>query len=831
MILRVLPKTIRCLLLSVFLSSAANARADQTYDTLIARARNGEAASVLPILQARLATSAANESMRRDLVVIANWAESHQLAVDTYAQLSSPAPAYVLAAVALSNRRLENYTAAIENYQSQLKLTPNDRTAQAGLILSILKRDGADAASQRIEKFLRENNNAHKDKEFVPLLEALAMIREQQTRYTEALAAWQHVIALAPDSKAAQNAEVFVASFLGAASIADDLVKTRRGDFETDARTRLQQDNTAFKIRWGEVDLRVKPSVTRFSGTDAALKASASDLRNPEATRVFLDAATADRLVALRNRVSMKETIALYESAMRDNIKLPTYATSAAADAYLYERQPERSRDLYVQALKQHKAETGTDNIEWQFSLVFAYLECERWREAFELANTIVASTAPQPIRIANATQPVTDNPNYVRALLLRASLHLYGDEYRVAKKQLDEFITLAPHNTSVRSSLASWYSANGKTLRAYDLFSRVLTEDSEITGARIGRTEMLLAMRRWREADVQIQELVKEFPDSRSVQRLQDDWQMLHSPELRINAGFNQSRADATPITTSPQSAREWQVDVTAYSPPLSHNTRFFAHIVATHGKLIDDSEPGQQRYGLGVEHRSDGLSLSAELHRSTFSNVASDNKLGVAVAGTYLPNDDWVLRAAADSNTTDISFKAMQSGVTARKFDMGIERRFELSRSLLVGVSHIDFSDGNRRSAYSASWRERPYSAPRLKIDTDVSFGASQNSRNDVAYFSPSRDQSIEGTVTADWLTWRHYDHSFKQFFSVTAGTYQQADFGTLPLFGARYAHEWSRSRHWGLQYGVAWLKRPYDGVQEQRLRAFLEFNWRVR
>jgi biofilm PGA synthesis protein PgaA len=831
MTVRALRLPIRCLLMGALLSSAINAWADDAYDALIKRARDGEARTVLPELQARLLASTGNESMRHDLVVIANWAESHQLAVDTFAQLTSPAPGYVLAAVALSQRRLRNYKGAVEIYQTLLALTPNDRSAQAGLVLSILERDGADAASQRLENFLREHNNARKDRQFLPLLEALAIVREQQARWTESLAAWQDILVLSPDSKTAQRAIVFVASRLGAASIASELAQTRRDDIETDAHTRLRQDRTAFMIRWGEIDLRVKPSLTRFAGTDVALASNANDLSNPDAKQVYLDAATADRLVALRNRVAMQETIELYETAIRDNIKLPTYATSAAADAYLYERQSERSRDLYLQALQQHKVETNTDNIEWQFSLVFAYLECEQWHEAFALSEIIVAATAPRVTRINDAPAPSVENPDYARALLLRTSLHLYGDEYRIAKKQLDEFIALAPHNLSVRSSLANWYSANGKTLRAFDTFSRVLTEDSEAVGARIGRTEMLLAMKRWREADPQIQALAKEFPESRAVQRLQDDWKMLHSPELRINAGFNQSRAEASQGALSRQSAREWQVDVSAYTSPVADATRLFAHIISVHGTLIDTSKPGQQRFGIGIEHQRDGASITAELHRRTFNNAINDNRIGLSVSGAYLPNDDWRISAAADSHTADIAFRAIQTGVSARKFDLGVDRRFELSRTLSLGISHHDFSDDNRRTTYSVNWHERPYSAPRLKVDTDLSLSASRNARNDVAYFSPTRDQSIEGTVIADWLTWRHYERSFKQFFSLTAGTYQQRNYGSKPVLGARYAHEWSRSQHWGLQYGVAWLKRPYDGTQEQRTRAFVEFNWRLR
>jgi biofilm PGA synthesis protein PgaA len=805
-------------------SSAVCARAEGSYDQLIDRARKGEASAVLSELQARRAQEPTNELMTRDLIVIASWADAHQLATSLFAELKDPPPAYVLAAVALSERRLGRYVQATARYRSVLSLTPDDRNAQAGLVLSILESDGANAADTELGASLQNAGDWQRDLAFLPLLEAQAIIRERQARWTEALAAWQDLLTLAPNNKGAERAIIFVASRLGAASIADDLASAISEGIEVDARTRLRQDRTAFKIRWGEVDLRVKVATARFSGTDRALAASLSDQQHPQAAAIYRDMALADRLVALRNRVEMKATITLFETTQRDQVPLPPYAISAAADAYLYEREPTRARDLYQRALTEHKKTTGNDNTEWQFSLIYALLECEQWADAFSLADTLVETTRPSAIRSA----PVPENSDHARALLLRTSLRLYGDEHRIVKRELNDFLRIAPYNVSARGVLASWYSANGKTLAAHENFSRVLTEEPESLGARIGHTESLLAMRQWNHAGDAIAKLVSEYPESRGVQRLLDDWAMLHSPELRINAGVTRSTSDNL---NSQRSTREWQIDASAYSAPLNHSTRLFAHAITTRGALADQTTPSATRYGIGLEYQREQLSLSGELHRRSFKEAPADNRLGAAFAVSFAPNDDWKLRANADSHTTDLAFRAMQSGTTARRYGFSAERRFEFARSLSFATSYHDFSDGNRRNSYSANWHEQPFSVARLKLDTDLSISGSRNSKRDVAYFNPASDFSTELTVAADWLSWRHYERSFKQQLAITAGIYKQSAYSVKPLAAVSYTHEWSRSRHWGLRYGVSWLQRPYDGVQEQRTRGFVEFNWRLR
>ncbi|MGL4233620.1 MAG: poly-beta-1,6 N-acetyl-D-glucosamine export porin PgaA, partial [Casimicrobium sp.] len=735
----------------------------------------------------------------------------------------SPVPAYVLTAAALADRRLERYRQSIAKYERSLALVANDRNVQAGIVLATLEIDGASAANERLTNFVRRTPQWRTEKEFLPLLEALAIVRERQEAWTEALDAWQRVLAFSPDNKGVWRAVAFVASRLGAASVADDFANRINEGFDADARTRLRQDRTAFKIRWGEVDLRIKSATRRFDGTDQALAASRSDLDHPDSNDTYREMATGDRLVALRNRVLMRDAIALYESAQSRGAKLPAYAVSAAADAYLYERQPQTARDLYLRALALQSEAGGGDNLEWRFSLAYAYIECEAWGAAFAEADRLVATTEPR-----NALQ--IEAPNFERALMLRTTLRFFAEEHRRVKRDLDQYQRAAPYNNDVRRALAGWYNANGKPLRAKETFARVLTEDPESLGARIGHTEMLMTLREWPQAKQDIEQLVAEYPESRAVQRMHDDWQMLHAPELRINVSTSSTRSDES---IAPQSAREWFIDAYAYSPPLmpTQATRLFAHVIASQGTLVDATEPGRQRVGLGIEHQANGWTGSFEVHRRRFVEAPADNDVGAAVNLSYSVNDDWKLRASADTHTADIAFRAIQSGVSARQYGVSVDRNFEYGRSLSASVSHHDFSDDNRRWSYAARWRERPYSSARIKIDTDLSVFASSNSRSDVAYFSPKRDMSIEGNVSLDWLTWRNYDRSFKQLASLGAGIYRQFGFAQGAIFSASYMHEWTQARHWGLRYGATVVRRPYDGVQETRVIGVIDFNWRIR
>ena len=73
------------------------------------------------------------------------------------------------------------------------------------------------------------------------------------------------------------------------------------------------------------------------------------------------------------------------------------------------------------------------------------------------------------------------------------------------------------------------------------------------------------------------------------------------------------------------------------------------------------------------------------------------------------------------------------------------------------------------------------------------------------------------------------RRYDRAFLHRLGLSLGLYQESDFGSKPVAGLYYEHEWQFYDRLNLVYGVA-LNRPvYDGVYETHSRLYLNLHWR--
>ena len=139
------------------------------------------------------------------------------------------------------------------------------------------------------------------------------------------------------------------------------------------------------------------------------------------------------------------------------------------------------------------------------------------------------------------------------------------------------------------------------------------------------------------------------------------------------------------------------------------------------------------------------------------------------------------------------------------------------------------MDFTDGNRRRSVGASWVERWVSGPRWTFESTVGADASENSLGySVAYFNPPHDHSVWVDGALEHLTWRDYDHSFRQRLTLSLGTYWQSGFGSGKNEAIEYQHRWELDRNLWLRYAVGRRLRPYDGVQESRNFGTLTVRW---
>jgi biofilm PGA synthesis protein PgaA len=176
-------------------------------------------------------------------------------------------------------------------------------------------------------------------------------------------------------------------------------------------------------------------------------------------------------------------------------------------------------------------------------------------------------------------------------------------------------------------------------------------------------------------------------------------------------------------------------------------------------------------------------------------------------------------------------VPLRATEAGVHARQLSLDLSTQYAFLRGASIGANAYQFSDGNQRLNLRAAWRQRLIEGPIYRLDGDVAAYASRNSRSDVAYFSPHQDYSVELALTNEWRTWRFYESSLMQRFGASVGEYWQEGYATLPTYGVRYEHEWDRQRYALLRYGIAWNRRPYDGKQQSRVQAYLDFDWRLR
>ena len=809
------------LVTAIVMTAARAAEIDaSTYDATIARARQGDTAPAISQLQSWLLQSPQNVKLRRDLVVIAGWGERHALALETFAPLiASEQPPYVLAAAALSARRQQSWPLAASLYRAWLAAEPANGDAQAGVALSLLGAGDVAAASAAVEGYLPAETTSRRTAALVPLLEALAMIREQQSRWPEALAAWQDVLSVRPTLVSAQRALLFVTSRLGATSVAAEMLRRTETLAAPDTQLRLRQDLTANMIRWGDVQLSVDTGLSRFGWTDRSLSASRVDREQASSNAPRAANALFDRMIAARNRIDMQEVVRLFDESERGGVVLPGYARAVVGDALLYLRQPHRGRDQYLRALADYAATTGTLQPEWKFSLLYAYVETEQWSLVAATADELVAYF--QPFRNSKSALQ-QDEAGYARARVTQALVNLYGDQLDLAGQRIQEIITLAPNNVSARAALASWYAANDMPRHSNEEFLRIKAEDPIFLGGRLGLAETELSLARWQSAEAQSAEILRQYPESRAAQRLDDMIQARHAPELRLSSTLGSPLGELSPT----QALRDRRIDAYGYSSPFSDHYRLFAHAFWSRADFVDRMAR-RERLGLGAEASFESVAGAVELHADTLPT----HRVGLALSVSITPTDEWRARASFDSNTTDIALKASQAGVAAQQFSIGVERKFAGLNAVSGSVNHYRFSDGNERTSVSGNWHQRWLSAASFKFDTDVSLGASKNSRSGTSYFNPSADASGDVTAVLEWLTWRSYERSFRQRVMATAGSYWQEQYGTGSVLGARYEQEWERARHYVLRYGAGWTRRPFDGRQEQRLQFFLDLGWKLR
>ena len=701
----------------------------------VLQARQGEALAALPTLERIERDHPRDIGVSRDVIVVNAWAGRDAEAIRLFGALKpGPQPDYVIAAVALSYRHLGKPAEALVLYQQGLLQSPANAAFTAGEIRSLVELAQAAQASTLADADLQ----AHGERPDVLL--AAGFAARAQKYPVEALRYIDRALKVDPSSHEAKHDRLMAIDEMGAPQVARQLADANPGVLTQAELRQIDGDAAAALVR---ADALEPPSeALRFAATDRAIAALdaliARWTQNGETAQDILRARF-DRMVAYRDRVRMADVIAEYDALSRQGIAIPDYARLAAGDAYLYLRQPEAARDIFL-----HSLETSPRDADTRLALFYAYVDLDDFAAAYPTVDRAVADQAIW-ICLKGLNDPI-ENPDRASADLAAGDARLYGGQLADAQQRIAAIADKAPNKTDYLSALADVYSARGWPRLAaeeYDI-SRALKPLSVAT--EVGQALNNLERRDYRDAEAEAADLTRRFPENLAVQRLDRLWQVHNMAEFDLKV--EQTLTSSTNVAGGSGIA----VDSQLYSPPIDYNWRIFGGAYVAHEVLPQgEGAVTLRQSGVGAEYSDPNLVASLEgtvnaygpKIGGTLGSSIDSGRAGARALATWSINDYWEVGGDAERFARDTPLRALGSGITANAASTDVVYRESESREARLGGEAMIFSDRNVRTSLNGQFTQRLVTQPHFTFDAIVGLAELQNSANaNRPYYNPSRD-----------------------------------------------------------------------------------------
>src|SRR5665213_2309953 len=786
-------------------------------------ARQGDSVGALTILERLRREHPEDLGVARDFIVVYTWAGRDAEAIQLFNSLPpGPEPDYVMEAVALAYRHLRQPTKALVLYRQGLLQSPNNSLFTAGEIRSFVDLGQVAPASALANTDLQ----AHGER--LDVLLAAAYAASAQKMPVEALRYIDRAVKVDPAGRETRHDRIMAINEMGAPQVARQLADENPSVLTSSELRQIDGDAAAALVRWGVLE---PPSEElRFAATDRAVAALdvliASWSQEGDAARRDVLRARFDRMVAYRDRVRMTDVLAEYEALGRQGVVIPGYALVAAADAYLYLRQPELARDLYLRGLK-----TDPRNPDTRLGLFYAYVDLNDFDAAYHQVDTAAADQAIW-LYLKGLNDPV-ENPERATADLAAADARLYADELAEAQRRVAAMARAAPNNTRYLSALANIYSARGWPRLAAEEYeiSRVLKPRNVTT--EVGQALNNLQLRDYRDVDAQLADLMRRFPENLEVQRLDRLWKVHNMAEFRLSV--EQTLTSATNV----QGGTGIAIDTQLYSAPIDYNWRIFGTEYVAHEILPEcEGTVTLRQSGAGAEYSDRDLVASLEGTMNAYGPKV-DATLGSGIDGgrgggralaTWSVNDSWQIGGDAELFARDTPLRALGHDITANAASSDVVYRESESRKFRLGGEAMDFSDGNLRSSIDGQFTQRLRTRPHFTIDGIFGVAASRNSADtNRPYYNPRQDALATFGVSINQEIYRRYEFVYDHHLVITPGVYWEHGFGDGGAGSVLYEHRIRSNDVFEAGLGVHLSRQPYDG--EYQTTVAVIFNLRLR
>jgi biofilm PGA synthesis protein PgaA len=519
--------------------------------------------------------------------------------------------------------------------------------------------------------------------------------------------------------------------------------------------------------------------------------------------------------------VRMTDVLAEYKDLMQQDVVIPSYALIAAADAYLYLRQPELARDLYLRSLQDDPRNPDT-----RLALFYAYLDLDDFNSAFRQVDTAATDQAIW-IYLKGLNDPI-ENPERAAADLVAGNARLYADELAEAQQRVAAMADAAPNNAQYISALANIYSARG--------WPRLAAEEYEISRAlkpkdattEVGQALNNLDLGNYRDVEAEATDLKDRFPENLEVQRLDRLWQVHNMAEFRLDVEPNLSSA------SNVQGGNGLSIEAQLYSPPIDYNWRIFSDEYVAHEQLPQgEGAVTVRQSAVGAEYSGRDLLLSLAGTISaygpkidtTLESGVEQGRGGGRAQATWSVNDFWEIGGDAELFARDTPLRALGNGVTANAVSTDVVYRESELREFRLDSEVMNFSDGNLRTSLSGKYTQRLMTRPHFSIDGIVNLAESSNSaNNNRPYYNPGQDALAIAGVSINQEIYRRYEFIYDHHLVVTPGVYWEQKFGEGGALNVLYEHRVRVNDVFEAGLGINFSRQPYDGNYENTIALLL-------
>lgn len=801
-----------CILTALMgLTTPASSRAETLATAqAVALARSGRSAEALAILEPEYQKNPQNQSVYYDYLTVLSWAGEDDRVAELASHFSPRiGPGYALESVAKSARRRGDYVQAEMLYRIGLERFPADLDFPIGLILTLSDAGNGQAAIE-LTGWLEKQYPDHP-----AMLLAKGYAEESLGDYFAALQTYQRILDRDPTERSARARRILLLDRLGASHLAVELADRDSTLLTAAEWQRIRDGQAAHAVRWGNLPTPAPNS--RFAQTDRALGLLERNLREAQQTQGDAPTMTLrtrfDRMVALRNRFQMDAVVEEYQHLAQEDVEVPVYALLAAADAFLYRKQPEQARTLYQQILVRQP-----DDFEAQLGLFYTLIELEEISTARDLIDRLDQSQPTWLVRTdASGQRQHLPNPRKIATASAAAMARAYGDQLAESEQRLTALHDLAPANLDLTSALGDVYAARGWPRLARQTYRLGLSLDPHYKALQFGLAQSYLSCREYRLAEASIERLYVRYPEDQHIRLLHRQWEIHNLRELRLVAGYGDNSGTAT-------GNRELFLEGTLFSSPLAYQYRMFLSSRYAFAAFPEGDE-SYRRQGVGVEYRGADLEATGEL---TY-NQDGDDQLGGRLGMRWELDDHWSLPASLELFSRETPLRALRQGITADAADLGIVYRASELRRISLTAQVLNFSDGNVRRRLSAGFEQRLVTLPSYQLTGIVNLSASANSRNGTVYFNPERDFSAALTLDNLQRLYRRYERVFSHRLALTIGNDWQKHYADDFLAGFAYEQLWEFASRFELVYGFSRFRRVYDGLPEYQNYTYGQLDWR--